>query len=61
VPTDINRQHRASRAWSNPGLPIDRVGRPWDIAEAVHDLASDAAAWLTGVRLPVDGDQMVRP
>ncbi|MGH2558933.1 MAG: SDR family NAD(P)-dependent oxidoreductase [Thermomicrobiales bacterium] len=61
VPTDINRHHWEDRPWTNPGLPINRPGQPWDIARAVCYLASDDAAWLTGVLLPVDGGLTVRP
>lgn len=35
--------------------PLGRVGEPGDIAAAVAFLASDDAAWITGVVLPVDG------
>jgi NAD(P)-dependent dehydrogenase (short-subunit alcohol dehydrogenase family) len=35
--------------------PLGRVGTPEDIAAAVAFLASDDAAWITGVILPVDG------
>lgn len=35
--------------------PLGRVGEPEDIAAAVAFLASDDAAWITGVTLPVDG------
>ena len=38
--------------------PLGRVGRPEDIAGAVTFLASDDAAWITGVVLPVDGGLM---
>ena len=37
------------------GAPLGRVGRPEDVADAVHFLASDAAGFITGVTLPVDG------
>jgi 3alpha(or 20beta)-hydroxysteroid dehydrogenase len=36
-------------------LPLARLGRPVDIAEAVAWLASDASAFVTGIDLPVDG------
>ncbi|MCP4965511.1 MAG: SDR family oxidoreductase [bacterium] len=35
--------------------PLQRIGEPVDIANAVLFLASDAASWITGVVLPVDG------
>lgn len=35
--------------------PLRRVGGPDDIAGAVHFLCTDAASFITGVALPVDG------
>jgi NAD(P)-dependent dehydrogenase (short-subunit alcohol dehydrogenase family) len=35
--------------------PLGRIGEPHDVAAAVAFLASDAASWITGVVLPVDG------
>jgi meso-butanediol dehydrogenase / (S,S)-butanediol dehydrogenase / diacetyl reductase len=35
--------------------PLGRVGQPQDIARAALFLVSDAASWITGVVLPVDG------
>ncbi|GAB3978321.1 SDR family NAD(P)-dependent oxidoreductase [Actinoallomurus acanthiterrae] len=35
--------------------PLRRVGAPDDVAAAVAFLASDDAAWISGVTLPVDG------
>jgi NAD(P)-dependent dehydrogenase (short-subunit alcohol dehydrogenase family) len=35
--------------------PLARLGRPEDAAQAVLYLASDAAAWVTGATLVVDG------
>ena len=35
--------------------PLGRIGRPGDVAESVMFLASDAASWITGIVLPVEG------
>lgn len=54
----------ATRVWDDqpggaaamgPLYPLDRVGRPEDVAAAVAFLAGDDAAWVTGHALPVDG------
>ena len=39
---------------------LRRLGRPIDVAYAVLFLASDEAAWVTGVNLPVDGGYTAR-
>ena len=40
---------------SFPGVPMNRLASPEDIAEAFLYLASDAAAYVTGQNLVVDG------
>ena len=40
------------------GIPLDRIGEPEDIAKAVVFLASDAASFITGHSLPVDGGNL---
>ncbi len=40
-------------------IPLGRFSQPQDIAAAAVFLASDAAAFLTGVELPVDGGRTV--
>ena len=37
------------------GLPLGRIGEPTDVASAAVFLASDDAAWMTGIDLTVDG------
>jgi meso-butanediol dehydrogenase/(S,S)-butanediol dehydrogenase/diacetyl reductase len=41
--------------------PLGRVGEPEDIAAAVAFLASDDAAWITGLTLPVEGGILLGP
>lgn len=40
------------------GIPLGRLGQPEDVAKAVVFLASDAAEWITGIMLPVDGGNL---
>jgi NAD(P)-dependent dehydrogenase (short-subunit alcohol dehydrogenase family) len=42
-------------------MPLKRLGVPDDIAPAAVFLASDAASWVTGEVLVVDGGMLVRP
>ncbi|TGB06276.1 SDR family oxidoreductase [Streptomyces sp. MZ04] len=41
-------------------LPLGRIGEPQDVARAVAWLVSDAAEWVTGADLLVDGGTRVR-
>ncbi len=41
-------------------VPMGKMGSAWDVAKAAVFLASDDAAFITGVLLPVDGGQSVR-
>jgi NAD(P)-dependent dehydrogenase (short-subunit alcohol dehydrogenase family) len=40
-------------------MPLKRLGEPEDIANAAVFLASDAASWITGATLVIDGGAMV--
>lgn len=45
----------AQKAKLTEQIPLGRIGQPEDIAGAVIYLASDAAAWVTGATLHVNG------
>ena len=47
-------------AAQTPRIPMGRWGRPEDVAGAAVFLSSDAAAYVHGVVLPVDGGWLVR-
>jgi NAD(P)-dependent dehydrogenase (short-subunit alcohol dehydrogenase family) len=40
--------------------PLGRIGEPDDVAKAVLFLASEAASWITGIALPVDGGYTIQ-
>ena len=40
-------------------IPLGRIGEPVDVADAVLFLASDAASWITGQTLVMDGGQIL--
>jgi len=48
-----------NRARFIAGIPLGRLSRPDDIAGAALYLASDDAAFITGVELPVDGGRTI--
>lgn len=49
----IGSEERLARYASQ--IPMGRMARPEDIADAVAWLASDEASYITGIALPVDG------
>ena len=59
IDTDMTRavlvKDPARRDKIEARIPSHRFGTPKDVADAVHFLASDAAAYINGVALPVDG------
>ena len=60
VKTDMARalweKHEAAMA---KGMPLQRLGEPADIAHAATFLASDAASWITGTTVVVDGGALL--
>jgi NAD(P)-dependent dehydrogenase (short-subunit alcohol dehydrogenase family) len=55
VPQSKDMPEPPEGGWRLPGVPMDRWGLARDIANAALFLASDEAAYITGVVLPVDG------
>ena len=48
-----------SRAKIVAGIPLGRLSTPEDVAYAALYLASDAARFITGIELPVDGGRTI--
>jgi NAD(P)-dependent dehydrogenase (short-subunit alcohol dehydrogenase family) len=62
VPTEMNVENLADDALRDSlvkATPLGRLGVPEDISGAVAFLASDAARWVTGATIVVDGGFMV--
>lgn len=58
IETPMTAELREDRSWAEKALkryPLGRFGQPEEIASAILYLASDEAAFVTGVALPVDG------
>jgi NAD(P)-dependent dehydrogenase (short-subunit alcohol dehydrogenase family) len=57
IETDMNRDILEEIGWDRfaEWIPLGRVGRPDDIAQPAVFLASDAARYVTGATLTVDG------
>jgi NAD(P)-dependent dehydrogenase (short-subunit alcohol dehydrogenase family) len=58
----------ARALWEGPGedriaahIPLRRIGLPDDIATAALFLASDAASWITGQTMVIDGGSVTQP
>lgn len=56
----ITQQPASVQQQAAAAVPLGRIGRPEEIAEAAVWLCSEHAAFITGVTLPVDGGQLAR-
>jgi NAD(P)-dependent dehydrogenase (short-subunit alcohol dehydrogenase family) len=52
---DANEQGEALRRSRIASIPLQRFGRPADVAEMAVFLASEESSWLTGAAIPLDG------
>jgi 3-oxoacyl-[acyl-carrier protein] reductase len=57
IDTDMSNftKTEAGRAVALEMQALQRIGKPQDIADVAAFLASDAARWITGASIPVDG------
>jgi NAD(P)-dependent dehydrogenase (short-subunit alcohol dehydrogenase family) len=66
VAPGIVRTHLAKALWENyedqlnEKLPLGRIGEPDDIAGVIAFLAGDAASWITGQTIVIDGGAQIR-
>jgi NAD(P)-dependent dehydrogenase (short-subunit alcohol dehydrogenase family) len=67
VAPGLVRTHLARALWEDgekaisARLPLRRIGEPDDIAKAILFLTSEAAGWMTGQTVVVDGGAMATP
>jgi NAD(P)-dependent dehydrogenase (short-subunit alcohol dehydrogenase family) len=58
VGTPIGQNDMGNRKPEYDIIPMRRIGRPEDVAEAAVFLASDKASYITNTILPVDGGRL---
>lgn len=58
VGTPIGSKDMGNRKAEYDMIPLRRIGRPEDVAEAAVFLASDKASYITNTILPVDGGRL---
>ena len=58
VGTPIGQKDMGNRKPEYDIIPLRRIGRPEDVAEAAVFLASDKASYITNAILPVDGGRL---
>jgi len=58
VGTPLGRKEMGNRKAEYDSIPLRRIGRPEDVAEAALFLASEKSSYITNTILPVDGGRM---
>jgi meso-butanediol dehydrogenase / (S,S)-butanediol dehydrogenase / diacetyl reductase len=58
VGTSLGQKEMGNRKPEYDFIPLKRIGRPEDVAEAAVFLASDKASYITNTILPVDGGRL---
>jgi len=58
VGTPLGQKDMGNRQPEYDSIPLRRIGRPEDVAEAAVFLASDKASYITNTILPVDGGRL---
>ncbi|HEX5605393.1 MAG TPA: SDR family oxidoreductase [Candidatus Binatia bacterium] len=58
VGTPLGQKEMGNRKPEYDFIPLKRIGRPEDVAEAAVFLASDKASYITNTILPVDGGRL---
>jgi len=54
------KMNQAAHAAALAAIPLGRIGQPHEVAQLICFLASDAAAYLTGQTLAVDGGMVMQ-
>ncbi len=58
VGTPLGKKEMGNRKLEYDSIPLRRIGRPEDVAEAAVFLASEKSSYITSALLPVDGGRM---
>ncbi len=58
VGTPLGKKEMGNRKLEYDSIPLRRIGRPEDVAEAAVFLASEKSSYITNAILPVDGGRM---
>ncbi|MGN6349433.1 MAG: SDR family NAD(P)-dependent oxidoreductase [Candidatus Nitrosocosmicus sp.] len=64
IDTDMNqalRENKEERQRALKQIPINRIGNPQEVANAVEFLASEKASYITGTTIYVDGGMTLYP